>query len=68
MTGDLPIALSCTACGKQFHLPLSELKADFARCPACNTAVPVTEEQIDAAVERKMLSERKSMKPKFGGL
>ena len=36
--------------------------------PACGAEVPVTEEQIDAAVERRMRSERKSMKPKFGGL
>jgi len=65
---DLPIELVCPGCGREIRVPFCELQGDSLRCPECQAEVAVTEEQIDAAVERRMRSERKSMKPKFGGL
>ena len=64
---DLPVRLSCPGCGREFHVPFADLQADRVPCPACGAAVSVTEEQIEAAVERRMRAERKAMKPKFGG-
>jgi len=65
---DLWIELSCPGCGRETHVPFSDLKADSTPCPECGAEIPVTEEQIDAAVERRMRAQRKVMKPKLGGL
>ena len=65
---DLSIELSCPGCGRETHVPFSDLKADSAPCPECGDEIPVTEEQIDAAVERRMRAQRKVMKPKLGRL
>lgn len=65
---DLPMGLSCPDCGREIHVAFGELTGDSASCPACGAAVPVTEEQIDAAVDRRMRAERKALKPKFRGL
>jgi hypothetical protein len=48
-------------------VPLGELQGDGVPCPACGVVVPA-DEQIDAAVERRLPAERKALKPKFGGL
>jgi len=65
---DLIIEMSCPGCGRQIRVPFAELKERAARCPACGVPVPITEERIDEAVERRMRAERKALKPKLGGL
>lgn len=65
VVSDLPIELSCPACGREMHVPFGEISGDSVPCPECGARVPVTEEQIDAAVERRMRAERKALRPEF---
>ncbi len=65
---DLLIEIACLACGRRIKAAFSELEGHSARCPACGAAVPVTEERLEAVVERRMQAERKASKPKFRGL
>ena len=64
---DLPIRLCCPRCSREIVVAFGDLKGSRFSCPECGAEIPVTEEQIDAAVERRLRAERKAMKPKLGG-
>jgi Zn ribbon nucleic-acid-binding protein len=63
---ELRIEITCPSCSTKLNMPFSEISGEHGCCPECGAPVPVTDEQIDAAVEKRIRSDRKAMKPKFG--
>ena len=65
---ELRIDLASAACRRDFTVSFSQISGNEVVCPSCGAANSVTEDQIDAAVEKNKKSERKGMKPKFGSV